>query len=268
VSGIVWFEGRFTTPEQARVDLDDRGYLLGDGVFATLRGYAGRCFRTSVHLEGLARGAELLELEMPLAAAQIAELADEAARRTGERDAYVRVTLTRGGRLSILARALEAPHDDAYARGVAAVTLETRRRAPLDPVVKTTSYAPEIVARREAERRGAVEGIQLGAGGELAGGAMANLFVVVKDVLFTPSLASGCRDGVTRRAVMELAPRAGLAPREERLDPALLREAGEVFFTCPRVECLPVATIDGRAISASSPKTAALRTLLRQEALR
>jgi branched-chain amino acid aminotransferase len=269
VSGIVWFDGRFSTPEEARVGVDDPGYLLGDGVFATLRAYRGRCFRAARHLAGVARGAELLGLTLPWPLDRVAEIADEAARRGApeEGDARVRVTLTRGGRLSVLARPIDPPPGDAYVAGVGAVTLRLRRRAALDPIVKTTSYAPEIAARREAEARGAAEGVQLAPGGELACGAMSNLFVVARDVLFTPALESGCRDGVTRREVLALAPRAGLVAREERLDPALLREADEIFFTSSRVECLPVGTLDGRTVGAAFPRAAALRALLREEAL-
>lgn len=255
-------------PDEARVALDDRGYLLGDGVFATLRGYDGVCFRKADHLAGLLRGAELLGLGLPEGAARDALdlLCDEAARRTGERDAYVRITLTRGPRLSILARALDAPPEDAYARGVQAVTVRTRRRPPLDPVVKTTSYALEIAARREAEAAGAAEGVQLALDGALAGGAMSNLFAVAGRRLLTPSVESGCRDGVTRRAVLALAARAGLEAAEARLAPEVLFEADELFFTSTRVECLPLSRLDGRALASTFPKTAALRALLREEA--
>jgi branched-subunit amino acid aminotransferase/4-amino-4-deoxychorismate lyase len=98
---------------------------------------------------------------------------------------------------------------------------------------------------------------------------MANLFLVRGDTLLTPALESGCRAGITREAVLEIAHEEGLSTREESLDPALLFEADEVFFTSSRVECLPIAAVDGRAVgrggydSERSPRTAALRARLR-----
>ena len=265
---VLWHGGRFLAHDEPRahVALDDRGYLLGDGVFATMRGYDGVCFRAAAHLADLARGADLFDLALPLAQGELAALCDEAAIRTGAADAYVRVTLTRGPRLSILARALEPPSDEDYARGVAAVIVGARRIPPecLDPTVKTTSYAPALLARREATARGAAEGIQLSIGGDLACGAMANLFVVSARTLLTPSLASGCRNGITRRAVLEIASRAGLDARETRLSPAELARADEAFFTSTRVECLPIASVDGARIGAGTHvRTAAVRAALR-----
>lgn len=276
----VYFEGRFVLPqgEEARVPLTDPGYLLGDGVFATMHGYDGVCFRAERHLAILVRGAELFGLTLPVGVDRLIAIADEAASRTRVRDAYVRVTLTRGSDdaravLSVISRPLDVPAKEDYARGVKATVVSTRRIPPscVDPTVKSTSYAPLVLARREARSRdvGAGEGIMLAVDGSLACGTMANLFLVKGDELYTPSLASGCRAGVTREAVLELARRVGLTPREATLPLEALFEAEEAFFTSSRVECLPIASVDGRTIGGApdaeevrAPRTASLRSAL------
>lgn len=273
----VFFQGRFMPPDEARVSITDRGYLLGEGVFATLRGYDGVCFRADRHLAILARGAAMFGLPLPLGADRLLAIADEAAARTGARDAYVRFTLTSGAggepTLSVLSRPLVTPSADDYARGVGA-TFVTGRRVPpacMDGTVKTTSYAPQVLARRESVARGIGEGegIMLAVDGSLACGTMANLFLVAGDTLLTPSLASGCRSGVTRSTVLEIAESVGLVPREEPIAPEQLFEVDEAFFTSSRVECLPIATVDGRAVGRSRsgearhPRTTALRARLR-----
>lgn len=278
----VYFDGRFMPAGEARIPIADRGYLLGEGVFETLRGYDGVCFRPEHHFETLTRGARAFGLTVPISIVRLTAIADEAASRTKARDAYVRVTLTRGadaaegakGVLSVLARPLEVPRAEDYARGVPATIVSARRFPPacMDPTVKTTSYAPQVLARREAVARGVGEGegIMLAVDGTLACGTMANVFVVDGNVLRTPHLASGCRSGVTRGAVLDVAARAGLSVREEAIDPAQLFEADEAFFSSTRVECLPIASVDGRAIgrpvpeaAARYPRTTALRAALR-----
>lgn len=274
----VYFEGRFVPPDEARVSITDPGYLLGEGVFATMRGYDGVCFRAERHLKTLARGAELFGLALPVGIDRLIAIADEAASRTRVRDAYVRVTLTRGSDdarpvLSVLSRPLVTPSADDYARGVAAAMV-TRRRVPpecMDGTVKTTSYAPQVLAKREAMSLGVGEGegIMLATDGSLACGTMANLFLVAGDTLLTPSLASGCRAGITREAVLEVAPRIGLTVRESVLAPAALFDADEAFFTSSRVECLPIATVDGRAVGKPRAEAAReSRTMLLRSALR
>jgi branched-chain amino acid aminotransferase len=277
----VYFEGRFVPPDsaEARVPLTDPGYLLGDGVFATMHGYDGVCFRAERHLAILARGAQLFGLPMPFGNDRLVAIADEAASRTRVRDAYVRVTLTRTSdearpALSVLSRPLDVPTPDDYAGGVKATIVSARRIPPacVDPTVKSTSYAPLVLARREARARGvgAGEGIMLAVDGSLACGTMANLFLVKGDELLTPSLGTGCRAGVTREAVLEVARRVGLTPREATLPLEALFDAEEAFFTSSRVECLPIASVDGRDIGRApapdekrAPRTAALRGALR-----
>jgi branched-chain amino acid aminotransferase len=277
----VYFEGRFVPPEgdEARVPLTDPGYLLGDGVFATMHGYDGVCFRAERHLAILARGAELFGLTLPVGVDRLVAIADEAASRTRVRDAYVRVTLTRTSddarpALSVISRPLDVPAAADYASGVKATIVSARRIPPacVDPTVKSTSYAPLVLARREARSRGigAGEGIMLAVDGTLACGTMANLFLVKGDQLLTPSLAGGCRAGVTRELVLELSHRVGLTPREETLPSEALFDADEAFFTSSRVECLPIASVDGRDIGRApaagevrAPRAAAFRRALR-----
>lgn len=280
----VYFDGRFVPPggTEARIPVTDPGYLLGEGVFATLRGYDGACFRPERHFARLVRGAELFGMALPIGLERLKAIADEAASRTRARDAYVRVTLTRSQdeahpALSVLSRPLDVPPADDYVRGVDAAIVTPRRVPPecMDPTVKTTSYAPQVLAKRDAASRGvgAGEGIMLAVDGTLACGTMANLFLIAGDLLLTPALTSGCRAGVTREAVLELAARVGLNAREERLDREALFDADEAFFTSSRVECLPIARVDGQTIGrpaegvAPHARTTALRAALRSLAL-
>jgi branched-chain amino acid aminotransferase len=276
----VFFEGRFVPPDEAQVPLANRGYLLGEGVFETLRGYDGVCFRTEQHLETLARGAAAFGLTLPVSNLRLVAIADEAASRAKSRDAYVRITLTRGvsddapAVLSVVSRPLTAPTNEDYARGVNATIVSGRRIPPacMDGTIKTTSYAAQVLARREAVSRGVGEGegIMLAVDGSLACGTMANLFLVSGDVLHTPTLSTGCRKGVTRTAVLEVAASAGFSVHEGPLDSERLFVADEAFFTSTRVECLPISAVDGRAIGRPAeggplrhPRTTALRAALR-----
>lgn len=281
---VVYFEGRFVAPDEARVPVTARGYALGLGVFATLRAYGGVCFRAREHASRLARGAALLRL--PYAhhdEALIAQL-DEAARRTGAEDAMVRVTLAAGeddanASLSIVARPFTPPADDELHGGVDAVTSHVLVPGAWigDPEVKTTSYAAHAFARRQAEDAGAREALVFTEDGAVVGGAMSNVFVVLGRELVTPALTSGCRAGVTRAAVLSLGESVGLTPHERRVERDELQRADEVFVTSSRVECLPLARLDGapigaargggpgrRGIASGHPHAAALRAALRR----
>lgn len=266
-------DGAFVRASDARVPALDRGLLLGHGVFATMRGYAGRCFRARAHLAQLARGAARFGIPMPLSEERLAAIADACAAKTAARDAYVRVTLTAGPpggppTLFVLARAWdELPSPADYANGVATATVATRRAPPacVDPSIKTTSYGPQVLARREAEALGVAEGLMLALDGSIACGTMATIFVVDGARLVTPPLSTGCRDGITRRALLDLAPSVGLRPVEAPIAPDALGEVDEAFFASTRVECLPIARADGAPIGRGTfERTRALHAALRR----
>jgi branched-chain amino acid aminotransferase len=259
---VVHLGGRFVSPAEAKIDVLDRGWLLGDGVFATMRGYGGACFRPEAHLGAFARGAAALGIPLPRSLPDIAELADEAARRTGAADAYVRVTLSRGA-FAIIARPLEVPSARDYEGGVPTAVVGPRRIPPecVDPTFKTASHAPQIIAWKELEARGIREGIQLALDGTIACGTTSNVFVVQEGALRTPETTTGCRPGITRAAVLEIAARLGIPAKEERIELGALEHADEVFFTSSRVECLPIARGSSRR---GFPMTTRLRSALRE----
>ena len=234
--------GRFVDPSEATVTVLDRGWLLGDGVFATMRGYDGMCFRPERHLARVARGADTLGITMPASIGALTEIANEAAKKTKAKDAYVRVTISRGA-FAVIARPLDVPSEHEYEKGIDTMVVSPRRIPPecIDPSFKTTSYAPQIVAWREIEAKGVREGIQLAVDGTIAGGTTANLFIVKDGALVTPPTSTGCRPGVTREAVIEIAKGLGLPVSEDRVSLDLLERADEAFFTSSRIECLPLA---------------------------
>lgn len=257
--------GREGFVDDARVSLFDRGYLVGEGMFATMRAYRGRCFRADRHLAQLAHGAELFALETKLATvSNLRARLDEVAARVG--DARVRVTLSDTA-LSIVAEPIVPPSDDDYANGVDVVTVAPRRIPPacFDGTVKSLSYAPSMLAQREARARGAAEGLQLTLDGALACGSVSNLFVIRGDELATPSLDSGCRVGITRAAVLELAPALGLRPVERRITPD--EAFDEAFLTSSRIEVLGIARLDARPLSITRTRAvhAAFRALIARE---
>lgn len=259
---VVWLNGSFVAAADARVSIFDRGYQLGEGVFATMHAYRGRCFRAGRHLAQLDLGAKTLGLSVPPG---LLEHLNEAATRVAAPEARVRVTVT-DTTTSIVAEPLVPPPPEQYVHGIAAVIVSRRRTQ----MWKLTSYAPQVLARKEATERGADEAIQLGLDGAVSCGAMANLFVVRGHELATPSLDSGCRPGITRETILQLASEVGLTPKQRRIEPDELFAADEAFFTNTRIEALPIATIDGRAIrrgtSGDSPYTFALRNELRKAA--
>ena len=110
-----------------------------------------------------------------------------------------------------------------------------------------------MLALDEVRQRGCREAIILGQRGEVAEGATSNVFAVREGALQTPPISAGILEGITRRAVLELAAARGIAYSERELWPEALYGADEVFITSSIREILPVVSVEGRSIGDGRP---------------
>ena len=93
---VVFLNGKFVSETDAVVPLNDRGFLLGDGLFETIRVANGKPFRLAQHLERLTRGAEFLKINPPFTPREIHKYTDQLIAQNELADSILRVTLTRG----------------------------------------------------------------------------------------------------------------------------------------------------------------------------
>ncbi len=241
------------------VPLDDRGLLLGDGLFETLLWRDGALVLGQPHWARMAAGAATLGLPPPTEAGFL-DCAAAAVRDAGLAGARaaVRVTLTAGSGGRGLERPAELqPRLFATAApsqppaGPASLIVAGVRRNAASPTsrLKTLAYLDNVLARREARAAGADEAVMLNTQGELACAAAANLFWIEADVPHTPPPEAGCLDGIMARQVRAAAAGLGIEVREEREGPAALERAEAVFLTSSLIGVRP-AHLVGRSLAA------------------
>jgi 4-amino-4-deoxychorismate lyase len=248
-------------PDQPVLHADDEGLLRGRAAFETLRVYAGRPFRLADHLDRLAVSAARIGLAAP---SGLGELADLALDEAGRGDAVLRLLWTAGradGEPVAFALVTELPPDleERRARGVRLVSLLLGERgAPwLLGGVKSTSYAVNMAAEAEAQRRGADDAVFVNGDDHVLEGPVTNVWWRRDRVLFTPSLELGILAGVTRAVLLECAPELGYAVEEGSFALADLAAAHEAFTSSSVREILPVVDLDGRPIGDGTPGEAA-----------
>jgi len=94
--------------------------------------------------------------------------------------------------------------------------------------------------------------VMLDSAGYVAEASGMNIFAVSDGTLRTPPTYTGILRGVTRDAIIELAPEAGYAVEELPLNRYDLYTAGEVFLTGTAAEVVGVSKLDGRTIGTGS----------------
>jgi branched-chain amino acid aminotransferase len=275
---LVYLNGRFVPQERALISVFDHGFLYGDGIYETMRAYGGAIFLLRKHLARLKRSARAISLRLPASIDSIGDAVNESLSVNRLRDAYVRLHISRGpGEIGLDPALCAAPtivivakpfHDYPsayYERGVSVAIVKTRRNHPLalPPAIKGTNFLNNILAKIEAIKAGAYEGIMVNWEGYVAEGTISNIFMIKKGVLYTPNISTGILEGVTRDLVIRLARREKIPIRESRILPKQLRGADECFITNTTIEVMPVTVINKRPVGNGHP---GLLTRLLQQA--
>src|SRR4029078_7995012 len=124
----------------------------------------------------------------------------------------------------------------------------------------TANYANSVLIKMEAVLDGYAEGIALDTMGYVSEGSGQKLFVVPKNVLYTPPVSSSILGGITRDSVITIARGLGYDVREEVLPREMLYLADEAFFWRPAGELTPIRTVDKMPIGTGKrPVTEAIR---------
>ena len=153
--------------------------------------------------------------------------------------------------------------------GLSAVVVSLRRNPPqaLDPAIKSANFLNNILAKLEADRRGADEGIFLNLDGALTETTTANLFWRAGGRLKTPEVSAGLLNGITRQVVIALAKAEGIRVAEGCYGAEDLYRADEAFVTSTGAEITPLVRVDGRPIGGgvAGPTTQRLQQAFRQQ---
>ncbi|MHB8468755.1 MAG: aminotransferase class IV [Gaiellaceae bacterium] len=254
-------------PDEPVFHADDLGVLRGRAVFETLRVYDGAPFRLGEHLDRLASSAARVGLPAPDRAGL-----EAAARTVLDGDAVLRLLWSAGREggggacgfalLSTLPDGL----DELRARGLRAAALAWS--PGMLAGAKSTSYAENMVAQDEARRRGADDALLVGADGIVLEGPTSNVWWREGSRLLTPSLELPILAGVTRSALLELAPASGYEVDAGAYELKRLLEADEAFFSSSVREVMPLVRIDERQVGdgQAGPAAASLQRALRAAA--
>lgn len=276
----VYLNDRFVTKEEAVVSVFDHGFLYGDGIYETLRAYDGRFFMLQHHLARLHRSGRMIGLQIPIPDKNWTQLLQEAVGRNNLKDAYLRITVSRGeGEIGldpnvcrrptvvIIAKPFIGYPPHLFEEGVRLGIVQVRRNlaTALSPQIKSLNFLNNILAKQEAIRAGVFDGLMLNAEGFITECTISNLFFVQSGRLCTPSIACGILDGITREVVLTLARECGIPTEEGSYTPETLRRADECFLTNTSMEIMPVREIDGNPIGTGKPGplTLTLRNLFR-----
>ncbi|MCH9770143.1 MAG: aminotransferase class IV [Gammaproteobacteria bacterium] len=248
---MFYFNDQFYSHDQKVIDVDERGLLLGDGLFETMRWESDRLINFKAHWQRLVAGIKLLDLKLELTPENCQQIIRELIQRNNLQQAAVRLNVFRGqgGRglatltdltpsLLITANTLTPPKQNITVQ----LSRHVRCEHSLLTKIKSLNYLTSVLARQEAIHAGFDDGILLNCNGNVVCASAANIFVNINDQLYTPPLSAGALPGTTRDIVIKLCQRLSIPCLQENISPQDLREAKEMFLTNSLVQ---IQTVTG-----------------------
>lgn len=265
--GIAFVDGDYMPIAEARIPITDWGFLHSDVTYDVVAVWGGGFFRLGEHFDRFFRGIGKLQMQSPYKRDEMATILAKCVRRTGLREAYVKVMLTRGtpppGSRDPRAcenrfYAFAIPYvwiasPEKQDQGLHLTISSIPRISPesVDPTVKNFHWGDMVQGLFEAYDRGRETPVLTDGKGNITEGPGFNLFANIGGRLITP--ASGVLLGITRMTVIELAQSLNVKVDVGVLTEAELRQADEIFLTSTAGGVIPVTCLDDDPIGDGAP---------------
>lgn len=276
--GKVILNGEMMERSEAVIDMEDRGYQFGDGVYEVIRVYDGNLFTGEEHIERLFASAGKIKLDIPFSRDKVLSLARQLVKENGVMLGTVYMQVTRGtaSRSHIFpdpsttkgvfsAYTTEAPRPEkALENGVAAITEDDIRWLRCD--IKSLNLLPNVLAKQEASGQGCYEAI-LHRSGTITEGSSSNVYIVKDGTVITHPATNLILNGITRQVTLKLCAENNIPFSEKEYSLEELRQADEVFLTSTTSEIMPIVKVDGSQVGEGipGPVTRKLQLLFQEE---
>jgi D-alanine transaminase len=266
MSAVAYINGSYRPLRAAAVNIEDRGYQFGDGIYEVIYVLNGRLVDFELHLARLARSLQEVSIDHALTPAVLTIVIGQVLRRNRVATGLVYIQVTRGvarrdhafpssptrPSVVITARHRPAPPRDIAHWTGAAICLPDERWGRCD--IKSTNLLPNVLARQKARLAGAYEAILYDAQDNVTEGAASTVWMVdAEGILTTRHLDRHILPGCTRTALIKEMQDLQIRFKEAPFNLARLRAAHEIFLTSATSFVKPITRLDGAPVANGGP---------------
>lgn len=239
------YNGAIIPAEQQVLQLNNRAFKYGDGLFESMRMIKGTLQFVHLHSKRLQTGMKTLKMDdyELFNVDFLREKARELSTRNKSKNGRLRLTVFRDSDglytpadnktgYSIEWETLE---EQQYSLNIRGLIMDLYKDVP-KPVnilsnLKTCNSLPYVLAGVYKQKNRLDDAFILNQDGFLCESISSNIFIKYDGILYTPALSEGCIKGVMRQVVMELCLKNSISVTEAQINPQILDQAEEVFLT-------------------------------------
>jgi len=263
---LIYINGHLVPRAEAKISVFDSGFLVGDGVWESMRLHDGVFVFLDQHLNRLFQGAKAIGLDIGMTREELIDALYKTVEANDmDSGVHIRLMITRGikktpsqdprltvGGPTIVIIAEHKQADPATAKAGIRLFTSTVRRGPpdsLDPRLNCHSKLHEVIALLQALQAGADEALMLDVNGFVSTCNATNFFMVKNEEVWT-STGQYCLNGITRGTVIKLCHANDIVVREKNFSLTDVYDADEAFVSGTFGSLTPVVEVDGRTIGA------------------
>ena len=259
-SGKIWFNGQLVNWKDAQIHVLNHGLHYASCVFEGERVYDGEIFKLEEHTERLFYSAKRMGIKIPFTQSEINDACKNIVNIQKVKNGYVRPVIWRGSEMMAISAQKNKTHiaiatwewgsyfdPKLKIEGIKLNISKWRRPAPNTIPWDTKAaglYMICTLSKHEAEAEGYTDSLMLDFEGNVAEATGANIFFKSKNgQLHTPTPDSFL-DGITRRAVIEIAKSKNIKVNVRKISPSEIKEFVGCFLTGTAAEITPVSQIN------------------------
>ncbi len=254
------WKGNIVEKSEIQIDLNDRGYQFGDGIYEVVHIYHNHFFALNEHLDRLEASAAKILLNLKYSRQEYQTFFEKLAAANNISEGYVYLQVSRGDGILrnhgfaeiekqepvIIGFAAEQiPDQEKIKKGVTAITYPDKRGTICD--VKSLNLLPNCLAKHEAQVKKVNKALLI-KNGLVTEEKSGNVFIIKKDVVYTHPDGSEILPGITKKILIPLLKNVGIEVIERAVSLDELLNADEVIVTDTNSECQAVVEINGQMI--------------------
>lgn len=263
MKNLGYYNGKYDEIENMSIPMLDRVCWFGDGIYDATYAHNHKIFDLDAHLNRFYNSAKLLDIIMPVERPELEALLKELVLKVDDGDQFVYMQVTRGSGLrghnysvgdqnkaNLWITLTPSPVADTY-KPIDVITFEDKRFEYCN--CKTLNLIPSCLAATAADRAGCAEAI-FHRGDIVTECAHSNVSIFKDGKVITHPLDDKILPGTARLRLLAFAERLGFGTEEREYTLDELMNADEVIVHSTGSFCIPVKTVDGKAVGGKAPE--------------
>ncbi len=253
---ISYVDGVYHNYQNAKVNINDRGYHFGDSVYEVVLFNKGIFYDFEGHINRLFDSLNFINIKFHLSKISLKIIISNLIKinRISYGSVYIQVSRGIAERnhsykgmnikplLSIIV-SKKLNNINSKLKGVKAITLNDNRWSR--PDIKTTQLLPNVLAKTEADKKGAFEGIFIDSDGYVTEGSSSNIWIINdNNEIITRAVDGQILSGITRKTIAQFATLNNLIVKEKKFKKEELYKSKEVFLTSASSFVTPIIKVD------------------------